>query len=196
MFNSGFVKSITFGIPSFSVEAEKLPKSYNTQEELVAPIDQGSKGICVSVCVTDMVRYAFKVAGKTYKKHLDFYYNHRSDKSIDGMTPRNAFEIAQAYSLVRSYATIKTLEATKAAIIANGPVLIALPVYNHYSDFWNADKDASPIGYHAVTLVGYDDKEEDFILRNSWGSLWGLNGYSYFPYKHFTKVIEAWTLFK
>lgn len=37
-------------------------------------------------------------------------------------------------------------------------------------------------GGHAVVIVGYDDNEEHFIIRNSWGSSWGLNGYFYMPY--------------
>ena len=38
------------------------------------------------------------------------------------------------------------------------------------------------IGGHAVCCVGYDDLNEMFIVRNSWGQGWGLNGYFYMPY--------------
>lgn len=37
-------------------------------------------------------------------------------------------------------------------------------------------------GGHAVLAVGYDDKMEALIVRNSWGNEWGLSGYFYLPY--------------
>jgi C1A family cysteine protease len=48
-------------------------------------------------------------------------------------------------------------------------------------------------GGHAVICVGYDDNKEfksgskgAFIVRNSWGSSWGDNGYFYMPYSIMT----------
>ncbi|AZL89446.1 peptidase C1-like protein [Megavirus baoshan] len=40
------------------------------------------------------------------------------------------------------------------------------------------------IGGHAVCAVGYDDIKRAFIIKNSWGSKWGLNGYCYMPYNY------------
>lgn len=40
------------------------------------------------------------------------------------------------------------------------------------------------IGGHAVMAVGYDDAKEWVIVRNSWGSGWGDNGYFYMPYSY------------
>lgn len=198
MFNSGYVRSITFGIPSFEpVKVSTLPESFDLRKQLSSPIDQGTRGICVSACVTDMLKYIYAGTSKKYRKHVDFFYNHRSDKRVDGMSPRNAFEIAQANSLVLSYAIVKSLLAIKVALVANGPVLIALPVYQFDSDFWRKRNPGDkPQGYHATTLVGFDDKEGDFILRNSWGVTWGLNGYTYFPYTEQGMIMEAWTAFK
>ena len=201
MFNSGFVKSVTFGVPSFnapnSVPDNYIPEKYDIREELNLPVDQGSKGICVSVCITDMVRYLHTIAKKQYKKRSDFFYNHRSNKAVDGMSPRNAFEIAQAYGLLMSYATLKTLIATRLAIVANGPAMIALPVYGQHTSFWKPSLNSpGAVGYHAVTFVGYDDTEQYFILRNSWGPEWGTKGYTFFPYDDFNLVLEAWTAFK
>lgn len=197
MFNSGFVKSVTFGIPSFTPTPNYTPKEYDMRDELSSPINQGDRGICVSVCATDMLRYIFKVTDRQYRKHVDFFYNHRSNKNANGMSPRNAFEIAQAYSLIMSYATLKNQIAAKLAIISNGPIMIALPVYGFHIDFWRPNLDApSVIGYHAVTLVGYDDNESYFVLRNSWGADWGTQGYTFFPYDDFSAVLEAWTVFR
>jgi C1A family cysteine protease len=34
------------------------------------------------------------------------------------------------------------------------------------------------IGGHAVLAVGYDDPQNAFIVRNSWGTDWVLNRYT------------------
>ena len=154
-------------------------------------------GICVSVCVTDMLKYIYLGTGQKYRKHVDFFFKHRGNKEVNGMSPRNAFEIAQANGLVLSFALVKNIPAIKVALLANGPVLIALPVYNFDSDFWRKREEGEkPQGYHAVTLVGYDEKDQDFILRNSWGDNWGVCGYSHFPYSDQSTIMEAWTIFK
>ena len=40
------------------------------------------------------------------------------------------------------------------------------------------------VGGHAVMAVGYDDKQQRFIARNSWGADWGQKGYFTMPYKY------------
>lgn len=64
---------------------------------------------------------------------------------------------------------------------------------------------SSSEGAHALTMVGYDDKVEydfngngqlednergAFIFVNSWGTYWGDEGMSYFPYSLFTTPVE------
>lgn len=52
-------------------------------------------------------------------------------------------------------------------------------------------------GGHAVMAVGYTD--EYFIIRNSWGSEWGDQGYFYMPYDYITNpelAQDFWTLRK
>jgi C1A family cysteine protease/GH25 family lysozyme M1 (1,4-beta-N-acetylmuramidase) len=44
--------------------------------------------------------------------------------------------------------------------------------------------DETSIGGHAVMAVGYDDGQNMFIVRNSWGPLWGMAGYCYMPYAY------------
>jgi GH25 family lysozyme M1 (1,4-beta-N-acetylmuramidase) len=44
--------------------------------------------------------------------------------------------------------------------------------------------DEAAIGGHAVLAVGYDDSRNAFIVRNSWGALWGMAGYCYMPYAY------------
>jgi len=39
-------------------------------------------------------------------------------------------------------------------------------------------------GGHAVALVGYDDAKGMFLVRNSWGTGWGQDGYFWMPYSY------------
>ena len=44
--------------------------------------------------------------------------------------------------------------------------------------------DDSLLGGHAVVCVGYDDSNQQFTFRNSWGSGWGDDGYGFLPYAY------------
>jgi len=60
--------------------------------------------------------------------------------------------------------------------------LIAMP--KHPSEF---------IDMHAVQPVGYDDSTQLLLIRNSWGTKWGENGYGYLPYDYLDSHIqEVW----
>lgn len=39
------------------------------------------------------------------------------------------------------------------------------------------------LGRHAVMAVGFNDYKQCFIVRNSWGTEWGDDGYFYMPYE-------------
>jgi C1A family cysteine protease len=40
------------------------------------------------------------------------------------------------------------------------------------------------LGGHAVVAVGYDDRTQRFMVRNSWGESWGINGHFTMPYAY------------
>jgi len=40
------------------------------------------------------------------------------------------------------------------------------------------------VGGHAVTLVGYDNSKQAFLVRNSWGANWGIGGYYWMAYDY------------
>jgi C1A family cysteine protease len=40
------------------------------------------------------------------------------------------------------------------------------------------------VGGHAVMAVGYDERRQWFIVRNSWGARWGIKGYFTMPYAY------------
>ena len=56
----------------------------------------------------------------------------------------------------------------------------------------------SLLGGHAVIICGYNDFDERFIMRNSWGTHWGDNGYFYLSYSYILNInnIELWIISK
>jgi C1A family cysteine protease len=55
----------------------------------------------------------------------------------------------------------------------------------------------SLLGGHAICAVGYDDREQSFIFRNSWGAGWGDQGYGYLPYAYLLDpglAADFWTV--
>ena len=41
------------------------------------------------------------------------------------------------------------------------------------------DPQSAEHGLHAMLIVGYNDRQRVFIVRNSWGTGWGVDGYCY-----------------
>lgn len=53
------------------------------------------------------------------------------------------------------------------------------------------------VGGHAVMAVGYDDVNQWFLIRNSWGLRWGRRGYFTLPYAYLTDpnlADDFWTI--
>jgi cathepsin L len=36
---------------------------------------------------------------------------------------------------------------------------------------------------HAIVIVGWDDSKNAYLIKNSWGKDWGLNGYAWVDYR-------------
>jgi hypothetical protein len=71
------------------------------------------------------------------------------------------------------------------AALQKGPLVTTMSVY---SDFMNYRRgiykhvSGSYAGGHAIALIGFNDKDRYFIIRNSWGTTWGESGYGRISY--------------
>lgn len=92
---------------------------------------------------------------------------------------------------IKGYARVNSLESLKYSLKYNGLCLIAFPIYNYTNQMWIQRRDDKFLGGHAMTVVGY--LEDCFIIRNSWGNIWGDNGYCYYYFRDWGKHWEIWT---
>jgi C1A family cysteine protease len=71
------------------------------------------------------------------------------------------------------------------AVYSYGPVIATMYVYNDFYSYRSgvySYATGSYVGAHAVLVVGYDDIQQAFIVKNSWGSGWGEAGYFMISY--------------
>ncbi len=87
------------------------------------------------------------------------------------------------WSYVGNDSSIPTAEAIKNAIYSYGPVAVAVcsgPKMQGYRGGVFSTDERNYCGggvNHAVVLVGWNDIENTWIMRNSWGASWGESGY-------------------
>ena len=105
---------------------------------------------------------------------------------------------AQCYTdakldLVSSYARVdQTVDQMRTCLAAKIPVVFGFTVYESFESAAVASSGIVPmpatneavLGGHCTVLSGYDDENKRFLVRNSWGESWGLDGYFWFPYDY------------
>lgn len=197
----------------------KLPEVWDLRPQMKPIRDQGQQGTCSAQTVAAMKEWQENVDVK-FRDYMSpqFVYNQRSTGG-EGMTPKDTMEILYKIGIVpeklypygtftpipetlksqattykiQGYAQINTVDSLKKALFANGPCYIAFPVYNpERMDFWKPEfAGQQMMGGHAVCVAGY--LKDKFIIRNSWSSAWGDQGYTYLPFTEWGMQWECWT---
>lgn len=71
-------------------------------------------------------------------------------------------------------------------LLKHGPLVTVMAVYQsflHYkSGVYHPLKEDPFVGFHCITVVGFDDELGAWLIRNSWGEDWGMNGYAWIKY--------------
>jgi C1A family cysteine protease len=105
---------------------------------------------------------------------------------------------ARAYAdakldLVSTYARVSQNLTQMQGCLAEGfPFVFGFTVYESFESQQVADTGVVPmpttgekvVGGHCVAAVGYDDTKRAFIIRNSWGTGWGIKGYCFMPFEY------------
>ncbi|HEY9736442.1 MAG TPA: C1 family peptidase [Trichocoleus sp.] len=110
----------------------------------------------------------------------------------------SAYEHAANFKIVEAEAVDTDLDLWRHTLAEGYPIAFALNTFESFDEATRnrgrvstpkrSDNVRETHGWHAMLCVGYSDKDRMFIVRNSWGSEWGDQGYCYIPYDY---VIHA-----
>jgi len=143
---------------------------------------------------------------------------------FDKEPPAFCYAFAQNYQAISFYrldppgvTSAQILKQIRSNLAAGLPLMFGFTVYSSISQAASTGKIPYPtagdkvVGGHAVMAVGYDDSlkikntepggpetKGAVLLRNSWGTGWGSQGYGWLPYEYVLKGLaeDWWSLIK
>ena len=115
--------------------------------------------------------------------------------------PDNCYKEAKFHRSLKYKKIKNNLNDLKLTLSKGYPIIFGFDVFSNFETF-NASKEEMPmpsgdiIGGHAVVAVGYSEERNCFLIRNSWGKDWGMDGYFMMPYSFITSKYcsDFWTL--
>ena len=149
---------------------------------------------CLSGTFMNLAFETLKGRGTVKYDDFDFY--------CPSSVPRALLSKATAYT-IDNYFTLfsekepyeKKINTTKKSIAENRPVVISMLLftsfYNTNEDVWSGFTDVKR-EYHAMCVVAYDDNKYGgaFLLMNSWGRHWGVDGFKWVRYDDYNQYVN------
>jgi C1A family cysteine protease len=145
----------------------------------------------------------------------EWTYDDTPADAISGLFPAGAHDAEQPTpqcytdalnNRATSYQRVsQTLDQLRGCLAAGYPFVFGFTVYEGFESQEVAHSGEAQLpkhgeqvmGGHAVLATGYDDSQQRFLVRNSWGSGWGKDGYFSIPYAYVTNrhlASDFWTV--
>jgi C1A family cysteine protease len=110
--------------------------------------------------------------------------------------PAKAYSEALLHKALKYHAVKNNIESIKETLAAGQAIVFG---FNVYASFMSKNMEVTGImpmpkkmedwyGGHAVCAIGYDDARGAVLVRNSWGSGWGIKGNFWMPYEFITSL--------
>ncbi|KAF4742997.1 hypothetical protein FOZ63_029181, partial [Perkinsus olseni] len=199
-----FIDKRPYHLGQFNYSGDALPKAIDWREQgaVTSVKKQGSCGACWAFAAVGAIEGAFKIhTGRLEESCLGGVAEHAYDYvAATGLTSAEEYPYPPAWSRKRcapgmltdvlkphqlkgyKSVSVNDVEALREALTL-GPVSVALEAdrvifHNYKSGIVPADGCGKELN-HAALVVGYgrEDEEEYWIVKNSWGPKWGLDGY-------------------
>jgi len=118
--------------------------------------------------------------------------------------PAAAYTQGEAHEIT-VYESLQSVDDMRDCLASGYPFVFGFTVYQSFESPQVASTGVVPmpapneqtLGGHAVVAVGYDDASQRFIVRNSWGAAWGMQGYFTMPYAYLNNpnlAANFWTI--
>jgi C1A family cysteine protease len=119
--------------------------------------------------------------------------------------PEQCYTDALQHRAISYQRVARNQHQMKACIASGYPFVLGFSVYESLESDEVARTGVVPmpesgealLGGHAVVAVGYDDEEQRYLCRNSWGEGWGQAGYFTLPYAYLASrglSSDFWTI--
>lgn len=101
----------------------------------------------------------------------DFPYTPNDQPCRAGLTP---------FLKIKAWTSVLSVADRKSVLAAKGPMVAGLAIFDDFYSYTGGVYRVTSqtlVGYHAVCVVGYDDAQQCWICKNSWGPGFGESGY-------------------
>lgn len=116
-----------------------------------------------------------------------------------------AYQDALQTKAVQYCGVVRSLAQMQGCLASGFPFVFGFTVYESFESDQVKQTGVLPmpstseqmLGGHAVLAVGYDDAQQRFLVRNSWGPGWGQGGYFTMPYAYLMESSlsdDFWTI--
>lgn len=177
---------------------------WRTDDLVTGVRDQGTCGACVAfaVCSSLEARALIHFAQTLDLSEAHLFHCGNPDGCVSGWDPEGALAWARDNGVgleadfpyagaapctpipsavsVRRWSLAVSVEQRKRMLAFNGPVVGGMQVYAdlpYYRSGIYQHVTGDEMALHAICVVGYDDVEACWLVKNSWGEDWGEDGF-------------------
>lgn len=155
-------------------------------------LDQGPDGACVGfACAHEIVAKPKEYTGIDYSVGMEIYHAAQRIDPWPGGSYPSASPRYEGTSILAGVKVLKNLgyideyrwafgvQDLAVAVARFGPAIVGVP---WYSNMFDTDTEGflkptgQVVGGHAILVRGYNKRRNEFLVRNSWGKNWGVNG--------------------